>query len=229
MRSLCAVLHSGNSQSSVEEAKALCDAYGRLLGLKFCDRDGKERPIGMADILVVTPYNAQVNLLQSLLPAGARIGTVDKFQGQEAPVCLVSMAIFSSDELPRDIEFAFSVNRLNVAVSRAQALLTPILLKDGAIGDRAGEPRGGDNGVDKTLFALGASPTSALSDGFDSRANTIDGFLDAFKVQPAQIGVIYRIGGALAGLDLFGSETAFARAFSKLIPRFRPPGPCRLR
>ena len=73
-------------------------------------------------------------------------------------------------------------------------------------------------GVDKTLFALGAaSPTSALSDGFESHANTIDGFLDAFKVQPAQIGVIYRIDGRFAGLDLFGSETAFARAFSKLI------------
>jgi hypothetical protein len=73
-------------------------------------------------------------------------------------------------------------------------------------------------GVDKMLFALGAaSATSALSDGFDSHANTIDGFLDAFKVQPAQIGVIYRIGEAVAGLDLFGSETAFARAFAKLI------------
>ena len=75
-----------------------------------------------ADILVVTPYNAQVNLLKGCCPAGARVGTVDKFQGQEAPVCLVSMATSSGDELPRDIEFLFSVNRLNVAVSRAQAL-----------------------------------------------------------------------------------------------------------
>jgi hypothetical protein len=83
---------------------------------------------------------------------------------------------------------------------------------------RSADQRAVWDGVDKTLFALGAaSPTSALSDGFDSRASTIDGFLDAFKVQPAQIGLIYRIGGALAGLDLFGSETAFARAFSKLI------------
>jgi hypothetical protein len=73
-------------------------------------------------------------------------------------------------------------------------------------------------GVDKTLFALGAaSPTCALSDGFDSHANTIAGFLDAFKAQPAPIGVIYRIGGALTGLDLFGSETAFARALPKRI------------
>ena len=71
---------------------------------------------------MVTPYNAQVNLLTRMLPAGARIGTVDKFQGQEAPVCLISMATSSADELPRNIEFLFSVNRLNVAISRAQAL-----------------------------------------------------------------------------------------------------------
>jgi superfamily I DNA and/or RNA helicase len=116
------VLHVGNSQSSREEAEVLYDAYHRLLGQTFRDRDGKERRIGMADILVVTPYNAQVNLLKSLLPADARIGTVDKFQGQEAPVCLVSMATSSGEELPRHIEFLFSVNRLNVAISRAQAL-----------------------------------------------------------------------------------------------------------
>jgi len=72
---------------------------------------------------VVTPYNAQVNLLTRMLPAGVRIGTVDKLQGQEAPVCLISMATSSADELPRNIEFLFSVNRLNVAISRAQALV----------------------------------------------------------------------------------------------------------
>jgi hypothetical protein len=83
---------------------------------------------------------------------------------------------------------------------------------------RSADQRAVWDGVDKMLFALGAaSSTSALSDGFDSRADTIEGFLDAFKVKPAQIGVIYRIGGALAGLDLFGSEKAFAGAFSKLI------------
>jgi superfamily I DNA and/or RNA helicase len=75
-----------------------------------------------ADILVVTPYNAQVNLLARTLPEGARVGTVDKFQGQEAPICIVSMATSSAKEMPRNIEFLFSVNRLNVAVSRAQAL-----------------------------------------------------------------------------------------------------------
>ena len=117
-----AVAHVGNSQSSAEEGNAILDVYRSLIGQIYQDqdRDGERRCIGAADILVVTPYNAQVNL--RMLPAGARIGTVDKFQGQEAPVCLISMATSSADELPRNIEFLFSVNRLNVAISRAQAL-----------------------------------------------------------------------------------------------------------
>ena len=84
--------------------------------------DCKRRNISAADILVVAPYKAQINLLTRMLPDGARVGTVDKFQGQEAAVCLISMATSSADELPRNIEFLFSVNRLNVAISRAQAL-----------------------------------------------------------------------------------------------------------
>jgi uncharacterized protein len=116
------VIHSGNSQSSEEEGKALADVYSRLIGQRFRDRDGNERRMTEADILVVTPYNAQVNLLKRYLPRDARVGTVDKFQGQQAPASLVSMATSSGDELPRDIEFLFSVNRLNVAISRAQAL-----------------------------------------------------------------------------------------------------------
>jgi superfamily I DNA and/or RNA helicase len=116
------VVHEGNSQSSREEASALRDAFLALIGQSFRDRHGNVREIGAADILIVTPYDAQVNLLTRTLPAGARIGTVDKFQGQEAPVCLVSMATSSNDELPRNIEFLFSVNRLNVAISRAHAL-----------------------------------------------------------------------------------------------------------
>jgi uncharacterized protein len=78
--------------------------------------------IGVADILVVSPYNMQVNLLQSVLPASSRVGTVDKFQGQEAAVVLISMATSSGDDLPRQIEFLYSRNRLNVAISRARCL-----------------------------------------------------------------------------------------------------------
>jgi predicted RecB family nuclease len=117
-----AVAHDGDSQSSAEEAEAIRATYDALLGQSFQDRDGKTRAITSNDILVVTPYNAQVNLLTRTLPTGARVGTVDKFQGQEAPVCLVSMATSSAAEMPRNIEFLFSVNRLNVAISRAQAL-----------------------------------------------------------------------------------------------------------
>lgn len=116
------VEHEGNSQSSGEEAQAVLDAFKALEGKTFVARDGKKRSIAVDDILVVSPYNAQVNLLSRTLPAGARVGTVDRFQGQEAPVCIVSMATSSAEEMPRNIEFLFSVNRLNVAISRAQAL-----------------------------------------------------------------------------------------------------------
>ena len=71
---------------------------------------------------MVAPYNAQVNALRSALPGAVRVGTVDRFQGQEAPICLVSMATSSAEELPRDIEFLFSLNRINVAISRAQVM-----------------------------------------------------------------------------------------------------------
>ncbi len=71
------------------------------------------------DILVVAPYNMQVNLLKQTLPEGARVGTVDKFQGQEAEVVVISMATSSGDYLPRHMEFLYSKNRLNVAISRA--------------------------------------------------------------------------------------------------------------
>ena len=72
--------------------------------------------------MVISPYNMQVNYLRSILPAGAQVGTVDKYQGQEAEVVLVSMATSSGDDLPRDIEFLYSKNRLNVAISRGRIL-----------------------------------------------------------------------------------------------------------
>jgi superfamily I DNA and/or RNA helicase len=75
-----------------------------------------------ADIIVVAPYNAQVNALRHDLPSGIRVGTVDKFQGQEAPICLVSMAASSAEETVRGMEFLLSLNRINVAVSRAKGL-----------------------------------------------------------------------------------------------------------
>ena len=112
----------GCTQRSQPEADRLNRTYRALLGQRWRNRNGEEAVIGVNDILVVSPYNMQVELLKRTLPAGARVGTVDKFQGQEAAVVLVSMATSSGDELPRSIEFLYSRNRLNVAISRARCL-----------------------------------------------------------------------------------------------------------
>lgn len=114
------VEHAGRSQVSPEEVAAIVEAVASLIGAKYRDRDGRERVVGHGDILVVAPYNAQVNALRATLSDAVRVGTVDRFQGQEAPICLISMTTSSGDEMPRDIGFLFSLNRINVAVSRAQ-------------------------------------------------------------------------------------------------------------
>jgi len=114
--------HAGNRTSSAEEALALTACVDDLNGRPWTDRSGAERPLALDDLLVVAPYNAQVSLLGEALPSGARIGTVDKFQGQEAPVVLVSLASSSAEDVPRGMEFLYSRHRLNVAVSRAQGL-----------------------------------------------------------------------------------------------------------
>jgi superfamily I DNA and/or RNA helicase len=87
----------------------------------WVDREGKERPITLDDILITTPHDAQVFEIQQYL-AGARVGTVDKFQGQEAPIAIYSMATSSHADAPRGMEFLYSLNRLNVATSRAKCL-----------------------------------------------------------------------------------------------------------
>jgi uncharacterized protein len=114
--------HEGCSQKSEAEANRVRQLYHSLLTQHWTDREGVVHPLGVEDILVVSPYNMQVNLLRSNLPEGARVGTVDKFQGQEAAVVLISMATSSGDDLPRQIEFLYSRNRLNVAISRARCL-----------------------------------------------------------------------------------------------------------
>jgi uncharacterized protein len=101
------VEHAGNRQASLEEAEIV---------------KGEVERLGPENVLVVTPYNAQVRCLRAILPAETRIGTVDKFQGQEAPAVIFSMATSSGDDLVRSIGFLFSRNRLNVAISRAQAV-----------------------------------------------------------------------------------------------------------
>jgi uncharacterized protein len=116
-----AVEHLGNRQRSEEEVEAIRAQIDLLVGGRFVDCDGGERELTLDDILVVAPYNAQVRRLQAAMP-DARVGTVDKFQGQEAPVVFFSMTSSSGDDVPRGLDFLFSKNRLNVAVSRAQAL-----------------------------------------------------------------------------------------------------------
>jgi uncharacterized protein len=98
------------------------EAYQALVGRPWTNQKGETRPITTEDVLVVSPYNMQVNLLKRTLPPGARVGTVDKFQGQEAAVVLVSMAASDADSAPRGIDFLFEKNRLNVALSRARCL-----------------------------------------------------------------------------------------------------------
>ncbi len=117
-----AVEHEGNRSACDEEVARIATEIANMLGGAFVDEDGTSRPLREADFMVVAPYNAQVRRLRAGLPAGVRIGTVDKFQGQEAPVVFFSMATSSGEDVPRSLAFLFSRNRLNVAISRAQCL-----------------------------------------------------------------------------------------------------------
>ena len=121
------VEHDGNSQKSIEEAEAIKRLYVELMAQSFVGPKGEVLPMNAEEILVVAPYNAQVNLLKRVLPTGARVGTVDKFQGQEAQVVLISMVTSNEHHMPRYLEFLFSRNRLNVAVSRAKSLAVVVM------------------------------------------------------------------------------------------------------
>ena len=118
-----AVESEGNQSSSPEEADRIREIVEEILGSgsTWFDRTGVERRLELSDILVIAPYNAQVFELRERLP-GARVGTVDKFQGQEAPIVIYSMTTSSHADAPRGMEFLYSLNRLNVATSRAKCL-----------------------------------------------------------------------------------------------------------
>jgi len=118
-----AVRHDGNQSSSIEEVEEVGRTVASLLqeGAHWIDGEGCERPMTERDILVVTPYNSQVALLDEKLGLrGVRAGTVDKFQGQEAPVVIYSMTTSVPEDAPHGMEFLYSLNRLNVATSRAR-------------------------------------------------------------------------------------------------------------
>ncbi|MDT4983206.1 MAG: hypothetical protein QOF95_696, partial [Pseudonocardiales bacterium] len=124
------VEHHGNTVVSTEETdaiRAMC--FDVLADGQWTDRSGVSRPLTGADILVLAPFNAQVNRLRSRLSTvdpAIRIGTVDKFQGQEAPIVIYSTTASSVDDAPRGLEFLYSLNRFNVAISRARGVMAVV-------------------------------------------------------------------------------------------------------
>jgi uncharacterized protein len=129
--------HMGDGNRSRDEAEWVAAAIEALVGRRWVDREGRERRLEVPDVLVVAPYNAQVaeiaRTVERRLGARPNVGTVDKFQGREAPVAIYSMTTSTPDEAPRDPEFLYSGNRLNVALSRARGLAvlvaSPALLR----------------------------------------------------------------------------------------------------
>ena len=119
--------HGGCSTKSLEEAKVVVEKASELIGTNWTDQHGAVRPLEAEDIMVVAPYNDQVLQLRNFLDLepttrNVKVGTVDKFQGQEAAVVIYTMTSSSADDMPRGPEFLFSRNRLNVAISRARCL-----------------------------------------------------------------------------------------------------------
>ncbi|MDP8904845.1 MAG: TM0106 family RecB-like putative nuclease [Chloroflexota bacterium] len=127
------VEHDGNTNESPEEAAKVAEIWRALIGRTWIDAKGRALPIGPEQIVIVSPFNAHRLLISSLLGRQARVGTVDKFQGQEAPVSIYTMATSRAEDAPRGLSFLYSLNRLNVATSRARALAivvcSPALLR----------------------------------------------------------------------------------------------------
>jgi uncharacterized protein len=119
---LYAVPTVGADSESPVEAAAVADFARSIVGGSWTDGQGVTRPLTWNDVLIVAPYNAQVGAIQRLLPAGARVGTVDKFQGQEAPISIYSLTTSAPELAPRGMDFLYSRNRLNVATSRARCV-----------------------------------------------------------------------------------------------------------
>ena len=119
--------HTDRSTESVEEAELVADEIRQLIGSNWTDSDNTQRKLATGDFMVVAPYNDQVRLMRRIFDgdhalAGIKVGTVDKFQGQQAPVVFFTMTTSTSQDMPRGPGFLFSRNRLNVALSRAKCL-----------------------------------------------------------------------------------------------------------
>jgi uncharacterized protein len=129
------VVHKGNQNKSLEEVEAIFAIVEMLIASgNYTNQKGETRPIEKSDILIVAPFNAQVSALRERLP-GVQIGTVDKFQGQEAPVVIYSMTCSTAEDAPRGMGFLYSPNRLNVATSRAKCICilvaSPLIFEPG--------------------------------------------------------------------------------------------------
>ncbi len=128
------VYYEGNQNASSEEVGCILQLVEGLIQPKvtWTNKKGEVNPITLDDVLIVAPYNAQLSDILTRLPA-ARVGTVDKFQGQEAPIVIHSLTTSSPEDAPRGMEFLYSLNRLNVATSRAQGVVivvaNPMLLQ----------------------------------------------------------------------------------------------------
>jgi uncharacterized protein len=116
------VIHDGNVQQSDEEVQRVKSLFEELLGRPYTDKANVTRALELDDFLFIAPYNAQVRALQATLPAGARVGSVDRFQGQEAPVCIFSLCSSFGEYGSRGLGFILDRNRVNVAISRAKCL-----------------------------------------------------------------------------------------------------------
>ena len=137
------VPHERRVSDSKEEAEAIAEQVNRLLrsNPSWTDAEGAAHSLTDQDVLIITPYNRQIRELGSRPELkGLRIGTVDKFQGQEAPISIYSMATSSADDAPRGMEFLYSLNRLNVATSRARCLAV-VVASPGLLAVRCRTPR----------------------------------------------------------------------------------------
>lgn len=130
------VEHHGNSNYAIEEVEAIFDLINKLMKdqhnytlFNSNKKVNEKHTLKLEDIMVIAPYNAQVQRLKDKLPPGVEIGTVDKFQGREAPIVIYSVTTSSPEDAPRGMEFLYSQSRLNVAVSRAQCSFIMVATK----------------------------------------------------------------------------------------------------
>ena len=122
--------HNDYSVQNMEEVKYIKKIYDKLILGNWIDREKKVSEISAEDILVVSPFNAQVNLIKQSLGENALVGTIDNFQGQEAPIVIISYVSSNPNNIPRGSDFFFDYRRLNVSLSRAKCLAIIILNKE---------------------------------------------------------------------------------------------------